>query len=285
VRRAQEARQPQETEKQQPKRCRLHHPSIEWGNYAPPACQYEASARGSDASLNQAGLAKKVLRYLQSFAGFDGHTPPRDETTVFSTAAGSSSSGSLAMLAAIRWASSVDSRAGPGTLLAVFLKSRVDIDAADTGPRANGRPCTQRRVLASMLDVDWLYDDPFATGQFPKRATRRPPVDVVGARDATLDGAAGLLGLSVGDGLFDGAADRELICSHSMWTVNGRAMSPTSAGDNCCSDRAVWYAIPLLSKNVRATSALSAKFTFCGTYPVNRAMRTASSLAVTIPTR
>ena len=59
------------------------------------------------------------------------------------------------------------------TLSAVFLKSRVDVDAADPGPGANGRPCTQRRVLASMLDVDCLYDDPFAARQFPKRATRR----------------------------------------------------------------------------------------------------------------
>ena len=34
---------------------------------------------------------------------------------------------------------------------------------------------------------------------------------------------------------------------------------------------AVWYGIPLLSKNVLATSALSAKFTFCGMSAVNRA--------------
>jgi hypothetical protein len=66
-----------------------------------------------------------------------------------------------------------DGRPDPGTLLAVFLKSRVDIDAADPGPRANGRPCTQRRVLASVLDVDWLYDDPFAARQFPKGAALR----------------------------------------------------------------------------------------------------------------
>jgi hypothetical protein len=63
------------------------------------------------------------------------------------------------------------------------------------------------------------------------------PVGVVGAGDAAL--GAGALCFGVGDDPFDGAADREPACSHSMWTVNGRAMSPTSAGDNCCSDRAV----------------------------------------------
>ena len=68
-------------------------------------------------------------------------------------------------------------------------------------------------------------------------------------------------------GLIGPARDCEARCSHSIWTVKGREMSPTSAGDSCLSERTVWYEIPLLSKNVRATSALSAKFTFCGISP------------------
>ena len=87
-------------------------------------------------------------------------------------------------------------------------------------------------------------------------------VGVVGAGDAALWAGALGFGFGVGDDLFDGAADQKPACSHSIWTVNGRAISPTSAGDNCGSNCAVWYAMPLLSKNVRTTSVLSAKFTF-----------------------
>ena len=76
-------------------------------------------------------------------------------------------------------------------------------------------------------------------GNFRKEPHGDSPVDVVGAGDATLDGAAGVLGFCVGNGLLDGTADREPVCSHSMWTVNGPARSPTLAGDSCCSDRAV----------------------------------------------
>jgi hypothetical protein len=84
----------------------------------------------------------------------------------------------------------------------------------------------------------------FTTIHSPPRNFRKEPhgdspVDVVGAGDATLDGAAGVLGFCVGNGLLDGTADREPVCSHSMWTVNGPARSPTLAGDSCCSDRAV----------------------------------------------
>jgi hypothetical protein len=54
-----------------------------------------------------------------------------------------------------------------------------------------------------------------------------------------------------------------------IWTVNGRAISPTSAGHNRNTDRAMF--VPLLPNS----SALSTTFTFCGMSAVDRAKRSA----------
>src|SRR5262245_61700580 len=48
-----------------------------------------------------------------------------------------------------------------------------------------------------------------------------------------------LFGLDGGGFGATGMATCVLIRSHSIWTVNGRAMSPTSGGDICLSERAI----------------------------------------------
>src|SRR5215472_15749857 len=47
-----------------------------------------------------------------------------------------------------------------------------------------------------------------------------------------------LFGLDVGGLCATGMATC-VVVSHSMWTVNGRPMSPTSAGDSCLSERSI----------------------------------------------
>ncbi len=49
-------------------------------------------------------------------------------------------------------------------------------------------------------------------------------------------------------------------------------------------DLAVLYGTSCASRNARAAPSLMAKFTFCGSLPVRRAIFNASSLATTTPT-
>jgi hypothetical protein len=50
--------------------------------------------------------------------------------------------------------------------MATLLKSRVDIDANNTSPRANGRPWIYNDTRMPIFDFDWPYDSPFAIRQF-----------------------------------------------------------------------------------------------------------------------
>ena len=51
-------------------------------------------------------------------------------------------------------------------LVAVLLKSRVNIDTSDLRPRGNDRSGVQHRARFFMFDLDELYDTPSAVRQF-----------------------------------------------------------------------------------------------------------------------
>src|SRR5262249_18228707 len=80
------------------------------------------------------------------------------------------------------------------------------------------------RFWISRYSAQALLSDQLAVICIPQRGT----------------GSVFLFGLDVG-GLLGAVAMATcvLVPSHSMWTVNGRPMSPTSAGDSCLSERSI----------------------------------------------